>query len=141
MNNHQTSAFPWDVIARLYERLLQQVPGSQEAEITEHAIDLVLNRQEKPSDPEYLFYDVLKNARYSKRRTYQRHYKFFQQFNTLVKNNFYHQTPESYYVSKEIYIYSYWFCNYGYWFKSCSSSRNGIKSDRDYLGNQKPTSL
>ena len=103
MNNHQTSAFPWDVIARLYERLLQQVPGSQEAEITEHAIDLVLNRQEKPSDPEYLFYDVLKNARYSKRRTYQRHYKFFQQFNTLVKNNFYHQTPESYYVSKEIY--------------------------------------
>ena len=77
MENNSRSAINWDVVSQLYDPLFKQVPGSQEAEITEHAIDLVLNREEQSPKQKYLFCNVLKNARFSKRRSYQRKYKFF----------------------------------------------------------------
>ena len=106
MENNLTSTINWDVIAQLYRLLLKQNqrnPGSREAEITEHAIDLVLNRKEPSPKQEYLFYNALKNAEFSKRRSYQRQYNFLRQISKQTKNNFHNQTPESYYVCEEIY--------------------------------------
>lgn len=106
MKNHSISAINWDVVAQLYRLLLRQSlrnPGSREAEITEHAIDLVLNRKEPLPKQEYLFYNALKNAEFSRRRSYQRQYNFLRQISRQIKNNFHNQTPESYYVYEEIY--------------------------------------
>lgn len=72
MNPKLSQDIRWDVVGKLYSRLQRLTPGTQEAEAIDHAITLALNLERQAHNVSFLVYDVLRNARYSRRRTQKR---------------------------------------------------------------------
>jgi len=59
----------WRAVREMQQRLQDLNPGSSEADITEHAISLAIDSQCQAKNWKFFYYDRIKNARFSLRRT------------------------------------------------------------------------
>src|SRR5205807_5402582 len=59
----------WDVIQHLHSRLRDLPPGTESAEIAEHALTLALHPGRRAKDSPLLLHDLWRNAQHSIRRT------------------------------------------------------------------------
>jgi hypothetical protein len=95
----------WDVVEKLYSRLQRLTPGTQEAEAIDHAITLALNPERQAQNVSFLVYDVLRNARYSRRRTQKRCGELSKKLNVYATQTAAHlncKTPEAICIAQEI---------------------------------------
>ncbi len=105
MNPKLSQDIRWDVVGKLYSRLQRLIPGTQEAEAIDHAITLALNPERQAQNVSFLVYDVLRNARYSRRRTQKRCGDFSKKLNAYATQTAAHlncKTPEAICIAQEI---------------------------------------
>lgn len=62
----------WAVVAKLQNDLARVNPGSDREQIIERAIDLALSESRTQQNPDHLYRDVLRNAKYTFYRSKQR---------------------------------------------------------------------
>ena len=105
MNLKLSQDIRWDVVGKLYSRLQRLTPGTQEAEAIDHAITLALNPERQAQNVSFLVYDVLRNARYSRRRTQKRCGELSKKLNVYATQTAAHlncKTPEAICIAQEI---------------------------------------
>lgn len=68
----------WLIVLELQKRLQDLNPGSPEAEIVEHAISLAIESQSQEQNAKFFGYDLIRNARFSLRRTKARQHRLWQ---------------------------------------------------------------
>jgi hypothetical protein len=68
----------WRTVLTLQQRLQKLNPGSQEAEIIEHAISLAIDSHNQEQNLTFFRYDLIRNAKFSIRRTKARQSQLWQ---------------------------------------------------------------
>ncbi|EKQ68022.1 hypothetical protein OsccyDRAFT_3528 [Leptolyngbyaceae cyanobacterium JSC-12] len=68
----------WCVVLELQQSLQHLTPGSLEAEVAEHAISLAINSRNSEQNLKFFRYDLIRNARFSLKRTKARQHRLWQ---------------------------------------------------------------
>lgn len=95
----------WDVVDGLYSRLRGFAPGSDTAEVAEHAISLAISGERTHKSVPFLLHDVWRNAQYSVRRSRERRAALVNKAGAELSHGgevVERETPESLYLAQEL---------------------------------------
>lgn len=87
----------WDAVRKLQQRLYCLQPGSEVAEIVEHAISLAINSKSQELNYKFFYYDTIRNARFSVLRTKIRQRRLLKKAACLADR--WAESPETYTLS------------------------------------------
>jgi len=75
---NQSLNIRWRAVLWMQQRLQSLRPGSDEAHIIEHAISIAINSKSQKQNSKCFRYDIVRNARFSFRRTKARQHRLWQ---------------------------------------------------------------
>lgn len=86
-----SSAAHWGIMAHFYTSLATLQPGSLNSDVTEHALDIVIESRRRNEACSRSPYDFFRNARFSVRRSHARAAQLSERLSVSVANHASHQ--------------------------------------------------